>query len=122
MVAHDLAVVRHLCDRIAVMYLGHIVETGDTETLFRDPKHPYTRALLSAVPVPDPVRERARERIVLTGEQPDATDLPPGCVFIDRCPVYRLADEGVRERCRTERPATRPVPGRPDHAYACHAV
>ncbi|MFF1379409.1 dipeptide ABC transporter ATP-binding protein [Streptomyces sp. NPDC058308] len=122
MVAHDLAVVRYICDRIAVMYLGHIVETGDTETLFSDPKHPYTKALLSAIPVPDPERERARERIVLEGEQPRATNLPRGCVFIDRCPLYRLADDDVRERCRTERPAPRSVPGRPGHAYACHAA
>ncbi|MFE0171365.1 dipeptide ABC transporter ATP-binding protein [Streptomyces sp. NPDC059002] len=122
MVAHDLAVVRYICDRIAVMYLGHVVETGDTETLFSDPKHPYTRALLSAIPVPDPERERTRERIVLNGEQPSATDLPSGCVFIDRCPLYRLADADTQERCRTERPAPRPVPGRPDHAYACHAA
>ncbi|MFH8612956.1 dipeptide ABC transporter ATP-binding protein [Streptomyces sp. NPDC018029] len=122
MVAHDLAVVRYICDRIAVMYLGHIVETGDTETLFSDPKHPYTRALLSAIPVPDPERERTRERIVLKGEQPSATDLPRGCVFIDRCPLYRLADDEVRERCRTERPMPTPVPGQPGHAYACHAA
>ncbi|WP_055565376.1 ABC transporter ATP-binding protein [Streptomyces atriruber] len=122
MVAHDLAVVRYICDRIAVMYLGHIVETGDTETLFSDPKHPYTRALLSAIPIPDPERERTRERIVLTGEQPGATNLPSGCVFIDRCPLYRLADADVRERCRTERPAPRSVPGRQSHEYACHAA
>ncbi|MCX5206659.1 ABC transporter ATP-binding protein [Streptomyces sp. NBC_00237] len=121
MVAHDLAVVRYVCDRVAVMYLGHVVEIGDTETLFSDPKHPYTRALLSAVPVPDPERERTRERIVLEGEQPTATNLPGGCVFIDRCPVYRLADEDVRERCRTERPDPRPVAGQPGHAFACHA-
>ncbi|MET7363747.1 ABC transporter ATP-binding protein [Streptomyces sp. NPDC005562] len=122
MVAHDLAVVRYICDRIAVMYLGHIVETGDTETLFSDPKHPYTKALLSAIPVPDPERERARERIVLEGEQPRATNLPPGCVFVDRCPLYRLADDDVRERCRTERPAPRAVPGQPGHEHACHAA
>ncbi|MFD6431227.1 dipeptide ABC transporter ATP-binding protein [Streptomyces venezuelae] len=122
MVAHDLAVVRYICDRIAVMYLGHIVESGDTETLFSDPKHPYTRALLSAVPIPDPVRERTRERIVLNGEQPGATDLPRGCVFVDRCPLYRSAADDVRERCRTERPATRSVPGQRAHAYACHAA
>ncbi|MEU7581688.1 ABC transporter ATP-binding protein [Streptomyces sp. NPDC041068] len=122
MVAHDLAVVRYICDRIAVMYLGHIVETGDTETLFSHPKHPYTRALLSAIPVPDPKRERTRERIVLKGEQPNATNLPRGCVFIDRCPLYRLADDDVRERCRTERPAARSVSGQPGHEYACHAA
>ncbi|MGA4838273.1 dipeptide ABC transporter ATP-binding protein [Streptomyces sp. G45] len=122
MVAHDLAVVRYICDRIAVMYLGHIVETGDTEALFAHPKHPYTRALISAIPVPDPERERSRERIVLTGEQPGAANLPRGCVFIDRCPLYRHADDSVRERCRTERPAPRPVPGQPGHEYACHAA
>ncbi|MFT2016525.1 dipeptide ABC transporter ATP-binding protein [Streptomyces sp. 796.1] len=122
MVAHDLAVVRYICDRIAVMYLGHIVEIGDTETLFSDPKHPYTRALLSAIPLPDPERERTRERIVLQGEQPSATNLPSGCVFVDRCPLYRLADADVQERCRTERPASRPAPGQDGHAYACHAV
>ncbi|MEU0629775.1 ABC transporter ATP-binding protein [Streptomyces sp. NPDC005989] len=121
-VAHDLAVVRYVCDRIAVMYLGHIVETGDTETIFSDPKHPYTRALLSAIPVPDPRRERARERVVLQGEQPSATRPPAGCVFVDRCPLYRLADEDVRRRCRTERPEPAAVAGRPGHQYACHAV
>ncbi|WP_335936996.1 ABC transporter ATP-binding protein [Streptomyces sp. PTD5-9] len=121
-VAHDLAVVRYVSDRIAVMYLGHIVETGETEALFSDPKHPYTRALLSAIPVPDPRRERARERVVLSGEQPSATRPPEGCVFVDRCPLYRLAAEDVRRRCRTERPAPTPVAGRPGHQYACHAV
>ncbi|MFF7337703.1 dipeptide ABC transporter ATP-binding protein [Streptomyces sp. NPDC008163] len=121
-VAHDLAVVRYVSDRIAVMYLGHIVETGDTESLFADPKHPYTKALLSAIPVPDPKRERTRERVVLEGEQPSAARLPSGCVFVDRCPLYRLAGEEVRERCRTERPAASPVAGQPGHTYACHAV
>ncbi|MFD0337859.1 dipeptide ABC transporter ATP-binding protein [Streptomyces sp. NPDC127117] len=121
-VAHDLAVVRYVSDRVAVMYLGHIVETGDTETIFADPKHPYTRALLSAIPVPDPRRERARERVVLRGEQPSATRPPAGCVFVDRCPLYRLADEDVRRRCRTERPEPTAVAGRPGHRYACHAV
>ncbi|MFD5189416.1 dipeptide ABC transporter ATP-binding protein [Streptomyces sp. NPDC058357] len=121
-VAHDLAVVRYISDRIAVMYLGHIVETGDTESIFSDPRHPYTRALLSAIPVPDPQRERARERVVLQGEQPSATQPPAGCVFVDRCPLYRLADEEVRGRCRTERPEPTAVAGRPGHQYACHAV
>ncbi|MGW2840826.1 dipeptide ABC transporter ATP-binding protein [Streptomyces sp. NPDC001493] len=121
-VAHDLAVIRYVSDRIAVMYLGHVVETGDTESLFADPQHPYTKALLSAIPVPDPGLERTRERVVLQGEQPSATRLPAGCVFVDRCPLYRLADEGVRQRCRTERPAPTRVAGRPGHSYACHAV
>ncbi|MCX5401050.1 ABC transporter ATP-binding protein [Streptomyces sp. NBC_00102] len=121
-VAHDLAVIRYVCDRIAVMYLGHVVETGDTESLFADPHHPYTKALLSAIPVPDPRRERDRERVVLEGEQPSATRLPAGCVFVDRCPLYRLAEESVRLRCRSERPAPTPVAGQPGHSYACHAV
>ncbi|WP_399084486.1 dipeptide ABC transporter ATP-binding protein [Streptomyces sp. BBFR2] len=121
-VAHDLAVVRYLSDRIAVMYLGHLVETGPTETLFADPRHPYTRALLSAIPVPDPERERTRERLVLEGEQPSATRLPAGCVFVDRCPLYRDAGEELRRRCRTERPAPAEVAGAPGHRYACHAA
>ncbi|CAM5293639.1 dipeptide ABC transporter ATP-binding protein [Streptomyces tanashiensis] len=120
-VAHDLAVMRHFADRVAVMYLGHIVETGRTESLFENPRHPYTEALLSAVPVPDPRRERTRERIVLEGEQPSASDLPRGCVFVDRCPLYRLLDEGPRERCRTERPALGPAAPGSGHRHACHA-
>ncbi|MFD4659836.1 dipeptide ABC transporter ATP-binding protein [Kitasatospora sp. NPDC058444] len=121
-VAHDLAVVRYFSDRIAVMYLGHIVESGATEEIFARPRHPYTKALLSAIPVPDPRRERHRERIVLEGEQPSAARLPRGCVFVDRCPLHREADESVRTRCRTERPATVGAPDGSDHHYACHAV
>ncbi|MGM0348351.1 dipeptide ABC transporter ATP-binding protein [Streptomyces sp. Adlamb9] len=121
-VAHDLAVIRYISDRIAVMYLGHIVETGDTEAIFADPKHPYTRALLSAIPIPDPERERARERVVLEGEQPSAARLPEGCVFVDRCPLYRLADEELRHRCRTQPPALTAAPGLLGHQYACHGV
>ncbi|MEU3574154.1 ABC transporter ATP-binding protein [Kitasatospora sp. NPDC036755] len=121
-VAHDLAVVRYVSDRIAVMYLGHIVESGATEEIFARPRHPYTRALLSAIPVPDPQRERHRERVVLAGEQPSAARLPEGCVFVDRCPLYREAGEAVRARCRTERPATVAAPDGSDHRYACHAV
>ncbi|MGY0458699.1 dipeptide ABC transporter ATP-binding protein [Kitasatospora sp. cg17-2] len=121
-VAHDLAVVRYFSDRIAVMYLGHIVESGATEEIFAHPRHPYTKALLSAVPLPDPRRERRRERIVLQGEQPSAARLPAGCVFVDRCPLHREADESVRTRCRTERPATVGAPDGSDHRYACHAL
>ncbi|MGW8764084.1 dipeptide ABC transporter ATP-binding protein [Streptomyces sp. NPDC055815] len=121
-VAHDLAVMRHFADRIAVMYLGHLVETGSTEAIFENPRHPYTEALLSAIPVPDPRHERSRERIVLEGEQPSATDLPRGCVFVDRCPLYRsLGDEGLRERCRTQRPALGPAAPGTGHRHACHA-
>ncbi|MGN5381541.1 oligopeptide/dipeptide ABC transporter ATP-binding protein [Streptomyces lasalocidi] len=107
-VAHDLAVIRYVCDRIAVMYLGHIVETGETEAVFADPRHPYTRALLSAVPVPDPARERTRERIVLEGEQPGAARLPAGCVFADRCPLYRSAGDTVRRLLPHRAPRARP--------------
>ncbi|MFF3608849.1 dipeptide ABC transporter ATP-binding protein [Streptomyces sp. NPDC002463] len=121
-VAHDLAVMRHFADRIAVMYLGHIVETGSTEELFENPRHPYTEALLSAIPVPDPRRERSRERIVLEGEQPSAANLPRGCVFVDRCPLYRsLDDDALRERCRTQRPALGPAAPGSGHRHACHA-
>jgi peptide/nickel transport system ATP-binding protein len=96
-IAHDLAVVRHLADRIAVMHLGHIVETGTAEQLFDMPAHPYTQALLSASPEPDPDVERARQRIVLRGELPNAQDPPSGCRFRTRC--WHAADE-----CATSQP------------------
>ncbi|MFH9089235.1 dipeptide ABC transporter ATP-binding protein [Streptomyces sp. NPDC017673] len=120
-VAHDLAVMRQVSDRIAVMYLGHIVESGDTEDLFTHARHPYTEALLSAIPVPDPQVERSREHIVLKGEQPSASRLPRGCVFADRCPLYPLLDGGTQQRCRTERPLLRPAASGTDHRHACHA-
>ncbi|CAM2845661.1 ABC transporter ATP-binding protein [Paenibacillus sediminis] len=110
-ISHDLSVVEHLCNRIAVMYLGNIVEIADRDELFSRPLHPYTKALLSAVPVPDPTRKR--ERIILKGDIPNPADPPSGCKFHTRCPF-------AVERCRTEVPEFRSVGG--DHAVACHLV
>jgi len=108
-ISHDLAIVEHLTHRVAVMYLGRIVEIADRSTMFADPRHPYTRALLSAVPVPDPTA--ARERTVLRGDVPSGLAPPPGCRFHTRCPA-------AFDRCRTEEPVPRQVAAA--HIVACH--
>ncbi|QTX03409.1 dipeptide ABC transporter ATP-binding protein [Agromyces archimandritae] len=117
-VAHDLSVVRHIADRVAVMYLGSFVEYGDVDAVFDNPQHPYTEALLSAIPIPDPVAERGRERIVLTGDLPSPTDDSPGCKFVSRCPLYQTLDDARKARCETETPALTGAEG--VHTNACH--
>lgn len=110
-ISHDLSVVRHFADRVAVMYLGHLVETGPTEDVFSKPVHPYTEALLSAVPLPDPVAQRGRQRIVLKGDLPSPANPPKGCKFVTRCP---LAEQICRE---SHPPLTAIANGR---LAACH--
>ena len=110
-IAHDLAVVKHISQRIGVMYLGKIVEITDTKELHANPVHPYTRALLSAIPAFDPKINRARKRIILEGEIPNALTPPTGCVFSTRCPY-------AKDICREQSPALEEL--RPGHQVACH--
>jgi peptide/nickel transport system ATP-binding protein len=116
-IAHDLAVVRHISDRVGVMYLGGLVEESPSDELYEVPLHPYTRALLSAVPVPDPVVEDQRERILLAGDLPSPAAPPPGCRFHTRCPWRQP------QRCDDERPELRSIMATgitPEHRVACH--
>ncbi len=121
-IAHDLSVVRHISDRVAVMYLGRMVELADRDTLYAEPMHPYTQALLSAVPVPDPGLEGKREKILLTGDLPSPIKPPSGCVFHTRCPKFRTElSEDQKQLCTTEDPALIPREGAAaDHTTACH--
>ena len=112
-IAHDLSMVLHISDRIAVMYLGKMVEMAEANTLFENPLHPYTQSLISAVPIPDPKAERARKPIILEGDVPSPKNVPSGCVFHTRCPL-------VEDICRNEIPEYREIV--PGHMAACHLI
>ncbi|MBN6050811.1 ABC transporter ATP-binding protein [Nonomuraea sp. RK-328] len=119
-VAHDLAVVRHLADRVAVMYLGRIAEIGAVENVYDRPAHPYTQALLSAIPLPDPEMERSRKRILLEGDLPSPADPPSGCRFRTRCPKFARLSEAEKQRCVDEEPSVARLARATDHGAACH--
>ncbi|MNL27506.1 Oligopeptide transport ATP-binding protein OppF [compost metagenome] len=112
-ISHDLLTVSYISDKIAVMYLGEVVEYGPADEVFRNPLHPYTQALIAAVPLPDPVAEEARIKKPLSGELPSPLDLPPGCAFASRCPR-------ATEFCRTEKPVLQAYSG--SREAACHYV
>lgn len=123
-VAHDLSVIKHISDRVAVMYLGRFVEVGKTEEVFAHPQHPYTQALLSAIPIPDPEVERSRQRIMLAGDLPSPTQKTAGCAFRNRCPLYvqlqEQGDENALRLCAEQQPVEMQVGA--DHLAACHHV
>ena len=112
-ISHDLSVVWYIADRIAVMYLGKILEIGSKKEIFQNPKHPYTKALLSSIPVPDPLEERKREKIILEGDMPSPTHPPTGCVFSSRCPNY-IDDCSISEPMLIQK--------NNKHSVACHLV
>jgi oligopeptide transport system ATP-binding protein len=115
-IAHDLSAVRHISDRVGVMYLGKVVELGPPSAIYEQPGHPYTRALLSAVPIPNPKAERRRKRVILTGDVPSPANPPSGCRFHTRCWLYEKL--GRPENCRTVDPELRVIGN--DHRAACH--
>jgi oligopeptide/dipeptide ABC transporter ATP-binding protein len=118
LVAHNLSVIRHISSRVSVMYLGHIMENGPTDEVFDQPVHPYTQALISAVPAPDPEYERRHNRIVLQGEVPGPTEQIKGCVFRTRCPLYQTLNAEQKKLCETEMPKLRDLDSQ--HQVACH--